>query len=245
MVETRFRTDGSLALPARLLKGPSFIVAPETVAIFLEISGELIRLHQQMLSALTIAAAARQDQRISETVEREQARLLNFIRKRVPDRRDAEDILQEVFYELVEMYRFAEPVERMTAWLFRVARNRIIDLFRKRQFEPLRDDAIGVAQNGEPLSLEDLLPSSDAGPEQAYARKVLIEELESALDELPEEHREVFITHELEGRSFKELAEQTGLSANTLRLRKHYAVLRLRQRLQAIRNEFTRGPKTR
>jgi RNA polymerase sigma factor (sigma-70 family) len=215
------------------------------VRSLLEISGAFIRLQQQMHSALSIAAPARQDQRISETVEREQARLRNFIRKRVPDARDAEDILQEVFYELVEMYRFAEPVEKMTAWLFRVARNRIIDLFRKRKFEPLRNNAIGVTENGEPLSLEDLLPSSDAGPEECYARTVLIEELEAALDELPEEHREVFMAHELEGRSFKELAEETGLSANTLRLRKHYAVLRLRQRLQAIRNEFTKGQGTR
>ena len=192
-----------------------------------------------MLSTLSLELASRQDERLTETVEREQARLRNFIRKRVRDAADAEDILQEVFYELVEMYRLTKPVEKITAWLFQVARNRITDLFRKRKFEPLRNDPMGRVDDGEPLLLEDLLPSPDDGPEASYARSVLIDELEAALEELPEEHREVFVAHELEGRSFKELSAATGLSANALRLRKHYAVVRLRERLQAIYEEFT------
>ncbi len=160
---------------------PSIPESPRSVVrlwrVPLEISGALIRLQQQMHSTLSIELPARQNRRISETVEREQARLRNFIRKRVPDPRDAEDILQEVFYELVEMYRLAEPVEKITAWLFRVARNRIIDLFRKRKLEPLRNDGMGAVDEGEPLLLEELLPSSDAGPEECYALSVLMEEL--------------------------------------------------------------------
>jgi len=181
-----------------------------------------------------------QDQRISETVEREQSRLRNFIRKRVPDQRDAEDILQEVFYELVEATRRMMPIDQVGAWLFRVARNRITDLFRKESSEPLSDATVR-GEDGEMLHLEDLLPSPTAGPEAAYARSVLIDELEFALDELPEEQREVFIAHELEGRSFKELAAETGVSVNTLLSRKHYAVLHLRHRLQEIYQEFTKA----
>jgi RNA polymerase sigma factor (sigma-70 family) len=193
-----------------------------------------------MALALSFDVPAQQDQHISETVRRERARLRNFIRKRVNDAADAEDILQEVFYELVEMYRLTRPVDQVTAWLFQVARNRITDLFRMRKFQRLTTDSAEIADHGEPLLLEDLMPSSDAGPEAAYARSVLMEELDAALDELPEEHREVFIAHELEGRNFKELSAETGLSSNTLRLRKHYAVLRLRERLQAIYDEFTK-----
>lgn len=181
---------------------------------------------------------AEQDQRISEEIGREQRRLRNFIRKRVADDGDAEDILQDVFYELVEAYRLMKPVEQVGAWLFRVARNRITDLFRKRKPGPLDNAPMAVADDEELLRLEDLLPSKDAGVEAAYARRVLLEELDAALDELPEEQRTVFIAHEIEGRSFKELAAQTGLSVNTLLSRKHYAVLHLRQRLQAIYNEF-------
>jgi RNA polymerase sigma factor (sigma-70 family) len=181
---------------------------------------------------------AEQDQRISEEIGREQRRLRNFIRKRVADDGDAEDILQEVFYELVEAYRLMKPVEQVGAWLFRVARNRITDLFRKKKPGPLDNAPMAVADDEELLRLEDLLPSKDAGVEAAYARRVLLEELDAALDELPEEQRTVFIAHEMEGRSFKELAAQTGLSVNTLLSRKHYAVLHLRQRLQAIYNEF-------
>jgi RNA polymerase sigma factor (sigma-70 family) len=178
-----------------------------------------------------------QDQRISEAIEREQSRLRNFIRKSVADRGDAEDILQEVFYELVEAYRMMKPVEQVTAWLFKVARNRITDLFRKKKREALRNEPM-AAEDGEALKLEELLPSPDAGPESAYSRSVLLDELDAALDELPEEQRDVFIGHELMGYSFKELAAQTGVSVNTLLSRKHYAVLHLRQRLQSIYDEF-------
>ena len=180
-----------------------------------------------------------QDRRIVETVERERARLKNFIRRHVADRGDAEDILQEVFFEFVEAYRMLKPIELASAWLFRVARNRIVDLFRKKRAGSL-NDPVGVGEDGEALVLEDLLPSSDAGPDAAYARSVLVEDLEDALDELPEDQREVFIAHEIEGRSFKELAAESGLSVNKLLSRKHYAVLQLRRRLQAIHEEFTK-----
>jgi RNA polymerase sigma factor (sigma-70 family) len=183
---------------------------------------------------------AEQDQRIAQVVKREQSRLRNFIRRRVPDPRDAEDILQEVFYELVEANRLLMPIEHVTGWLFRVARNRITDLFRKKKLESFSDAAV-ADEEGELLQLEDLLPSPDAGPDALYARSVLLDELESALDELPEEQREVFVGHELEGRTFKELAAETGVSINTLLSRKRYAVLHLRQRLQAIYNEFTKA----
>jgi len=180
-----------------------------------------------------------QNQRISETVGREQARLRSFIRRRVPDREDAEDILQDVFYELVEAYRLMQPIEQVGAWLFRVARNRITDLFRKKKPEALQDQKMSP-MDGEQVTLEDLLPSSDGGPEAAFARTVLLDELDHALDELPEEQREVFIAHEFEGRSFKELATQSGLTVNTLLSRKHYAVIHLRERLQVIYDEFNR-----
>jgi RNA polymerase sigma factor (sigma-70 family) len=193
-----------------------------------------------MTQALTITDMADdQDQRISETVVREQARLRNFIRKRVPDPLDAEDILQDVFAELVEAYRLMKPIERAGAWLFRVARNRIADLFRKKKPEALADQHI-FNSDGEALLLEDLLPSKDVGPDEAYARTMLREELEEALEELPREQRDVFIAHEIEGRSFRELAVASGLSVNTLLSRKHYAVLHLRRRLQAIYNEFSK-----
>lgn len=172
---------------------------------------------------------------------REQSRLRNFIRRRVADREDAEDVLQDVFYELVEAYRLMKPVEQVTAWLFRVARNRITDLFRRKRREALRSEPAAITENGETLQLEDLLPSPDAGPEAAYAKSVLLEELDAALDELPEEQREVFVAHELMGYSFKELAAQTGVSVNTLLSRKHYAVVYLRERLQAIHDEFTKA----
>jgi RNA polymerase sigma factor (sigma-70 family) len=183
---------------------------------------------------------AEQDQRISEAIDREQPRLRNFIRRRVADPSDAEDILQEVFYEFVETYRLMKPIEQAGAWLFRVARNRIIDLFRKRKPEDSTNDPV-IARDGESLTLEDLLPSPEAGPEAAYARTVLAEELEDAVEELPEEQREVFIAHEVEGRSFKEIAAQTGVSVNTLLSRKHYAVLHLRERLQDVYDEFTKA----
>ena len=174
--------------------------------------------------------ALEQDQRISEVVEREQSRLRHFIRRRVPDPRDAEDVLQDVFYELVEANRLLMPIEHVTGWLFRVARNRITDLFRKKRPESFGDSAL-PDEDDERLRLEDLLPSPDAGPEALYARNVLLDELELAVEELPAEQREVFVAHELEGRSFKAMAEETGVSVNTLLSRKRYAVLRLRERL--------------
>ncbi len=180
---------------------------------------------------------AEQDDRISEAIDRDKTRLRNFIRRRVADPSDAEDILQEVFYELVETYRLMKPIEQVGAWLFRVARNRITDLFRKRKPEESTNDPV-VAEEGELGTLEDLLPSRDAGPEAAYARTVLLEELEDALAELPEEQREVFLAHEIEGRSFKDLAVETGLSVNTLLSRKHYAVIHLRERLREVYDEF-------
>ncbi|MGB2621767.1 MAG: sigma-70 family RNA polymerase sigma factor [Candidatus Acidiferrum sp.] len=184
--------------------------------------------------------ALEQDQRIYEVVDREQSRLRNFIRRRVPDPRDAEDILQDVFYELVEANRLLMPIEHVTGWLFRVARNRITDLFRKKKPVNFSDAAVAL-EDGEPLWLEDLLPSPDAGPEALYARNVLLDELELAVDELPEEQREVFVAHEFEGRSFKQMAAETGVSVNTLLSRKRYAVLHLRERLQAIYDEFTKA----
>jgi len=183
---------------------------------------------------------ADQDQRISEAIDREKTRLRNFIRRRVADPSDAEDILQEVFYELVETYRLMRPIEQIGAWLFRVARNRITDLFRKKKPDASTNDPL-VAEDGESLTLEDLLPSPDAGPEAAYARTVLLEELEDALEELPEEQRDIFVAHEIEGRSFKELAVETGVSVNTLLSRKHYAVIHLRERLQEVYDEFTKA----
>jgi RNA polymerase sigma factor (sigma-70 family) len=184
--------------------------------------------------------ALEQDQRISEVVKREQSRLRNFIRRRVPDPRDAEDILQDVFYELVEANRLLKPIEHVTGWLFRVARNRITDLFRKRKPESFGDAAV-ADEDDERLSLEDLLPSPDAGPEALYAGNALLDELTWAIAELPEEQREVFVAHELEGRTFKEMAAETGVSVNTLLSRKRYAVRHLRERLQDVYDEFTKA----
>jgi len=178
-----------------------------------------------------------EDQRISDVVKREQSRLRNFIRRRVPDPLDAEDILQEVFYRLVEANRLLMPIEHVTGWLFRIARNRITDLFRKKEPENFSDVSLAEEED-EDLQFEDLLPSPDAGPEALYARNMLVEELKRALGELPKEQREVFVAHEFEGRSFKELAEQTGASVNTLLSRKRYAVLHLRERLQRVYDEF-------
>src|SRR5207253_4279798 len=185
---------------------------------------------------------AEQDQRISEVVKREQARLGNFIRRRVPDPRDAEDILQDVFYRLVEANRLLMPIEHVTGWLFRVARNRITDLFRKQVPESFSAAAVlHEDEDDEAPLLEELLPSPAAGPEALLARSLLLDELEAAVDELPPEQRYVFVGHELEGRSFKEMAAATGVSVNTLLSRKRYAVLHLRQRLQSIYDEFTKA----
>jgi RNA polymerase sigma factor (sigma-70 family) len=181
-----------------------------------------------------------QDRRISEVVTREQSRLRHFIRRRVPDTRDAEDILQDVFCELVEANRLLMPIEHVTGWLFRVARNRITDLFRKKTTERFSETAV-ADEDGERLRVEDLLPSPDAGPEALYARGVILDELELAIDELPEEQREVFVAHELDGRSFKEMAAETGVSVNTLLSRKRYAVRRLRERLQRMYDGLTKA----
>jgi RNA polymerase sigma factor (sigma-70 family) len=180
-----------------------------------------------------------QDQRISDVVTREQSRLKNFIRRRVPDPRDAEDILQDVFYELVEANRLLMPIEHVTGWLFRVARNRITDLFRKKRPESFSDAV--ATDDDDDLRFEDVLPSPDAGPEAVYLRTVLLEELEEAVAELPVEQRSVFVGHELEGRSFKEMSAETGVSVNTLLSRKRYAVLHLRERLQAVYDALTKG----
>jgi len=180
-----------------------------------------------------------QDRRISEIFAEEGSRLRNFIRRHVPDPSDAEDIVQEVFYELVEANRLLMPIEHVTGWLFRVARNRITDLFRAKEPDSF-GDAAGEDEDGELLEIEDLLPAPDAGPEALFVRNVLLDEVELALGELPDEQRDVFIAHELEGRSFKELAAESGVNINTLLSRKRYAVLHLRERLRSVHDEFTK-----
>ena len=176
-----------------------------------------------------------QDQLIAAAVERDEPRLRSFIRKRVLDMGDAEDVLQDVFYELISAYRMMKPVEQVTAWMFRVARNRIMDLFRRKKAvslnEPVEDDD-GVQ------TLEALLPSPEAGPDAIYARNLMLDALDEAFDELPEEQREAFVAHELAGRSFKEISAETGVSVNTLLSRKRYAVLHLRERLQEFKEHF-------
>jgi RNA polymerase sigma factor (sigma-70 family) len=189
---------------------------------------------------LSVISMTEQDRQISEVVVEQRSRLRNFIRRRVPDPSDAEDIVQEVFYELVEANRLLMPIEHVTGWLFRVARNRITDLFRKKKPETFSGAAV-EDEAGELRQLEDLLPSPDAGPEALYFRNVLLDELEFALGELPREQRDVFVAHELEGRSFKELSAERGVSVNTLLSRKRYAVLHLRERLQSIHDEFAKN----
>lgn len=188
---------------------------------------------------LSSEAMFKRDRRLSETFVRESARLRNFIRGRVPNEADVEDVLQDVFSEFLEDDAFMEPVRQVSAWLFRVARNRIIDRFRKQGVATLRKEATGDKET-QRVFLEDLLPSPGAGPEAEYARGILMEELGAALDELPPEQRDVFVAHELDGISFRDLAKQTGLSMNTLLSRKHYAVLHLRERLQAIYQEYVK-----
>src|ERR1700722_15219099 len=178
-----------------------------------------------------------QDQLISQALERDEPRLRSFIHKHVADTSEAEDILQEVFYELIETYRLMKPVEHVTAWLFRVARNRMVDLFRRKKPNSLNTP---VSAETDADTLEDLLPSSDTGPEAAYARGLLLDALDEALEELPEAQREVFIAHELMGQSFKDISAETGISVNTLLSRKHYAVLHLRQRLQSIYENYAK-----
>ena len=181
-------------------------------------------------------AMLEQDRRISDAYARERGRLAGFIRRRVPAPADVEDILQDTFFELVEAARLVKPIEHLGAWLFSVARNRITDLFRKGRTQAL--PSVDASEDDIEPALDDLLPSPDAGPEAAYARRLLLEAMDDALDELPAAQRDVFIAHELEGRSFKELARETGLGVNALLSQKHYAVRHLRRRLQAIRDEF-------
>jgi RNA polymerase sigma factor (sigma-70 family) len=183
---------------------------------------------------------ADQNQHLANAVQRDRSRLRSFIRSRVPDAGDAEDILQDVYYELVEANRLLMPIEHLTAWLYRVARNRIIDLVRKKEAESFSDLEV-PKEDEEMLGLEDLLPSADAGPEAQFARKVMLEELELAIEELPLDQQIVFVAHEIEGYSFKEIAEETGENINTLLARKHYAVLALRKRLENIYEEYRKG----
>jgi RNA polymerase sigma factor (sigma-70 family) len=192
-----------------------------------------------MDEALGMTAMIEQSRQISEVIAKERSRLRNFIRKRVPNESDVEDLLQEVFYELVVATRLLKPIDYVTGWLFRVARNRITDFFRKKKPENFTDTAM-EDDDGGLLEIEDLLPSPDAGPDALYLRGVLFDELDLALAELPREQREVFIAHEIEGRSFNELSAEWGVGVNTLLSRKRYAVLHLRERLQSIHDEFMR-----
>jgi len=178
-----------------------------------------------------------QDRQIVDVIAKERPRLRNFIRRRVANDADADDLLQDVLAELVQAYRVLMPIEFVTGWLYRVARNRITDLFRKKRPEAF-SDALQEDEDGDLLDVGDLLPSPEAGPEAAYFRSVLLEELQQALAELPSEQRDVFVAHELEGRSFKELAAESGASVNTLLSRKRYAVLHLRKRLQTVHDDF-------
>lgn len=185
----------------------------------------------------SLALIAEQDRRLISVISEQRSRLSNFIRQGVPDPSDVEDIAQDVLSELAEANRLLMPIEHVTAWLFRVARNRITDFFRKNKPETFTD-AFPPGENGESFRLEDILPSPDLGPDALYLRTLLIEELELALDDLPDDQRDVFIAHELEGRSFKDLAVETGTSINTLLSRKRYAVLHLRERLRTIHEEL-------
>jgi RNA polymerase sigma factor (sigma-70 family) len=189
---------------------------------------------------ITHEMAFDQERRINEAIQQERPRLRNFIRRRVADEGDAEDILQDVFYELIQAYRMMKPIEQVGAWLYRVARNRIIDLFRRARPQQSLAEPIINEDGASNLTLEDLLPSPDEGPEAAFAHSVLVDELAAAIEELPPDQRLVFVAHEIEGRSFKELAAETGVSVNTLLSRKRYAVMHLRKRLQSIHDEFIR-----
>jgi RNA polymerase sigma factor (sigma-70 family) len=189
---------------------------------------------------LTPDTTNQRDSDITATVIRERTRLVNFIRRRIRDPNDAEDILQDVFHEFVQAYRLPAPIEQASAWLFRAARNRIVDRFRKKKEEPLTDlfATEHDDDSGDEYRLDLALPAHDAGPEALYARAVLLKALQDALDELPPDQREVFIAHELEGRAFKDMAVQSGIALNTLLARKRYAVLHLRARLQTIYDEL-------
>jgi len=191
-----------------------------------------------MDEAVSAISMIEQDRQIFDVIAKERPRLRNFIRRRVPDEADVEDLVQEVFFELVQAHRLLKPIDYVTGWIYTVARNRITDLFRKRKPQPFADLAI-EGEDGELLNFEDMLPSSEAGPEALYIRGVIFDALEAAIAELPADQREVFIAHEFEGRSFKELAEETGINFNTLLARKRYAVRHLRERLQTVYDELS------
>jgi RNA polymerase sigma factor (sigma-70 family) len=193
-----------------------------------------------MEEPLSVALMTEQNRRLSEIIAEDGARLRNFIRRRVRNEADAEDLLQEVFYEVVEAFSLKEPISQWGAWMFRVARNRIVDMFRKRQRWVFAEDPQPNSGEAE-TSLLDQLPSLDAGPAEAYARSVLMDEIEEALDELPAEQREVFIAHEIEGLSFKDIAARSGVNINTLLARKRYAVAHLRRRLGNMYTEFLKS----
>lgn len=201
-----------------------------------------LRLSDYLRGTFTSPALERmqqQNQSIEETVKKESPRLLDFIRKRIPDADDAEDILQDVFYQLVETYRLMKPIEELTAWLFTVARNKITDRFRKKKPESLEKQlAFTRDEDGDMLNIADILPASNTSPDMSMLRTAIMEELEDALDELPAEQREVFMMHEIDGKSFKTISEITGDSVNTLLSRKRYAVLSLRERLRKLYTEL-------
>ncbi|QNE41680.1 sigma-70 family RNA polymerase sigma factor [Hymenobacter sp. NBH84] len=183
--------------------------------------------------------AGHQDRQIQQAVREQRARLLAFIRRRIPDEAEAEDVLQDVFAELVESYRLLKPVEQAAAWLFRVARNRITDLYRRKKTASLEDElhATGTDED-DSLLLADILPAPDDAPENRLLRETLMEALAAALEELPPAQRQVFIWHELEEKSFREMEEETGVPLKTLISRKHYAVQHLRKRLQKLYTEL-------
>jgi RNA polymerase sigma factor (sigma-70 family) len=191
-----------------------------------------------MDSPQTSAPATDRNSDLAATVVRESSRLGNFIRRRIRDPMEAEDLLQDVLQELVEAYRLPEPIEQVGAWLFRVARNRIIDRFRKSS-RRLSTDLTGTLDESEQehrLNLE--LPGLDQGPEALYVRSLVMQALQSALEELPPEQRAVFVAHELEGNSFRHMAQMSGIPLNTLLARKRSAVLRLRSRLQPVYDDL-------
>jgi RNA polymerase sigma factor (sigma-70 family) len=200
----------------------------------------VFRLVKQMSAQATVTAMMEQDDRIEEVVAREGGRLRSFIRRRVADAADVEDVLQDVLFELVRANRMVVPIEFVTGWLFRVARNRITDLFRK-QRPGNWTDAGGVDEMGEPRLLEEILPSPEDGPEAMAMRRALLDELDRAIGALPVEQRAVFVAHEIEGLSFKEIAEETGVNVNTLLSRKRLAVIALRRRLKRVHDEFLRS----
>ena len=184
------------------------------------------------------AAVLRRNGVIDRAIRGERWRLLDFIRKRVRSEEDAEDILQDVFAQLVAGYNVTEPIEELTSWLFTVARNRIIDWYRKRKPIPFSEQQSRSNAEFDGREVEDVLDDPAGVPDEVFTRSVMWTEFADALEELPEEQRNVFVMHELEGKSFKQIAETSGVPINTLLSRKHYAVLQLRERLRNIYEEI-------